>query len=304
MLDKSFAEEQASKGAKNLHQNDAKSQPIIGQIIQLYFFIVGAFALPARLLLHENFGERSISPTALAVSFFGHIWFLWNYMFMTIGILSVTVPIVHEVKNTNDTLSDFEGTVYFILIFVFHGCFFYLLEVFILKPIKHYRKIIAHKNYSKGSYYRGDLKYFKNYLGTQTKTILGHFHVDEEILRLVIEPRKIIKAGLQVALILYILAQIVGFLANGYTLTLLAIYLMTYVLAGLLIAFSGICLFLEELGYRLRLRSAALDMIDSKNDLALILAEKERIEDTTILQSDKDVLEDQPYTTVQIVINK
>lgn len=277
MIEKSYLAEYSKKPSKNIHQSDPKSQPIIGWVIQIYYFFVGAAALPARLLLRDNFGERSVSPTGWGVSLFLHIWYLYEYIALYMG-LAIFLGHAFFLNEPDFSPSGLQ-IIMMVLAVIFNGFHLYLFEVFINKSRKHYRQAVKNvntPNLEHGSFYRGDSKYYNHLIGQKIKTFLGKLTVNTRILKMVVEPRKAFRAGLLLFLISIVLVVLIQVFIQSFWGFLISAYIFSFSAVGLVIAISGICLFLEELGIYLRIREGAYDLIDGEKDLALVLAQKEQ----------------------------
>ena len=277
MIQQSYSSQYSNKAAKNIHQNDPKVQPIIGAFVQLYYFVVGAAALPARLLLRENFGERSISPTSWAVSLFLHIWYIYEYvavyMFLAIyfGDAFFLTQAAHDPSNFQIIL--------LVIALLFNGFHIYLFEIFVKKSKKHYREIIKradNPDLEKGSHYRGDVKYYNHLIGQKTKTILGEFVINERILKMVVEPKKIVRAGILLSISSIVLVIIIQLFIQSFWGFLLSAYIFSFSAVGIVIIVSGVCLFFEEFGIHLRIREGAFDLIDGQKDLSLVIEQKKK----------------------------
>lgn len=275
MLQKSYSDDYTNKAAKGINKTDPKEQPIVGAFIQLFHFIVGAGAVPVRLLRRKNFGERSITSTSWAVSLGLHLWYIYGYAAIFIGFGALTF---FRLKPP-ESLNYFDFFLIFLITFL-NPFNFYLRQVFYTKAKLHFKAVIkkAQDNrINESSYYRGDAIYHTDYLGKEIKTILGKFTVDEEILRMIVEPRKTLYAGLLITLCSALLSFIIAFATNNFYVNCLAIYIFSFSAVGIMIALSSFCLFLEELGLYLRKRNAALDILDGERDLKAIMETKGKL---------------------------
>ena len=154
------------------------------------------------------------------------------------------------------------------------------IEVFYKKSKYHFKTAIKKAQSDKiteSSYYRGDAIYHKDYIGKEIKTILGKFTVDEEILRMIVEPRKTFYAGLLITLCSVLLSFIIAFSIDNFYAKCFAVYIFSFSAAGIMITLSAVCLFLEELGLYMRKRNAALDILDGEKDLKLIMEAKGKL---------------------------
>ncbi len=261
--------------------NPSKS-PLLGLIAHGYYFIVGCGAIPARLFMRKNLGERAFSPFAflLCVGFF--FWYgiipdldAENF-FIPGGILGNMLVLDYansEWSNLNESWPVF---IKFIFSNIFLNPYLWFIVWLVSKGIKHFKQIIKRINVSgvQYSYYRGDGKFFENKLGEKK----WGFHIDERFIRMVIEPLFIFRVslvGLLAVTLIWILSYINTWLVGN------AIFI--YILLGwsfnffVMTLFSSICLFLEEFNIMMKIRGATLDIIDGEYDMAFIMAKKEQL---------------------------
>ena len=281
MLQKSYSDQYKSP-TKNIHQSDPKSQPLLRPFIQFYYFLVGTGAIPVRLLIHENFGERSISPLALLTSLGFHLWYVFEYAggFTVLGSYGVFAFFGIESFDINPETT-FE-TIAFLSLFVINGFIIYLIEVFIINGKKIF-KIIADSlredPITKNSYSRGESVYFKieDYLGKEKRTILGKQIIDESKFRMLIEPQKVFLYGLGILLLFLTIDVLLAAFFDSLFISWIVIFCLSCSSVGLLISLSAICLFLEEFGIHSRIRDSALDILDGGRDLKLIMETKNKL---------------------------
>lgn len=262
MLFKSYSDKTfGNKSSKGLTRTNPTTQPIIGAFVQLYYFFVGVGAVPVRLMLRKNFGERSLTPMAWTISLAIHL-VVFVYSFAGVYLM--------EDKFTRGYYSEYSFQ-QMILIWLFVNPFtYYLIFVFFKRGIGHFRTIIKmpnHINTKEGSYFRGESRYYSHFIGKKIRTLMGRFVVDKTILRMVVEPRKIFQFSIVIFLISLILDSY--FINGNYRLPSFITYFLGA--TSLIISISALCLFLEELGLLLRLRGAAWDMIDGGKDLELVM---------------------------------
>lgn len=248
---------------KGLYGTDTKGQGLIGAFIQGYNFLVSAGSIPARLYLRDNIGERSFSPFAFLVCIGLHLW----YSSLFIGIIAL-----FTVGSESISL---------IVLAILLNPFIIYLGYIVKKGFAHFKSVIekGKKNQTGYSYYRGDGKYYEHYRG---KTFKG-FIIEDTLMRMVVEPRAIIKTGLLTMFLPIIIFLISRFILKieidnlehkSLFVSLAWIMSISISFTGLAIIFSGICLFLEELGIFLRIRGAALDMIDGEFDMQTVMNQK------------------------------
>ena len=295
MLKQSYSDNLTSK-PKHLRSNDPYGYPAVGALLQLGYFIIGAGAIPIRLLIRKNFGERSIPPLALLVSLVFHTYYVLKY----VSIYNAVGLFLRDLFQTG-SLSQMNswGTLEFVIFisaFVINFYTYYLLFIFFRKGRLHLQIIInsaKHKKVKISSYYRGEGIYFRKRLGKRFKTPLGHFIVDERIQRMLVEPWEMMKFGFKlfgVSLLLSIGLAMISFSLFTQVLMILSQSLGA---TSIMIVLSAICLFLEELGIFLRIRGAALDILDGEEDLRIILEQKANL---LVEEADRD--EGNPVFTV------
>lgn len=246
--------------------NPSKS-PFMGILAHSYYFLVGAGAIPARLLMRHNLGERAFTPFAFFLSIGFFFWygtipdldFKFDTFFIPGGF-------VGNLYATNDgsltTLSlwniVFNPYVWFLLLVIFLG-------------YRHFKNVLKKVNDGKThySYYRGDPNFNLKYKIGKKK--LG-FKVDDRFIRMISEPAIIIRIGLILTLITIGLWYYCSDkeLLQGYSSNFYILFGWSFNL-GVMVFFSGVCLFLEELGIAMRIRAATLDIIDGEYDMAFIM---------------------------------
>ena len=303
MLQKSFSDEY-KEPTKNIHQSDPRSQPLISPFIQLYYFIVEVGAIPVRLLIHKNFGERSIAPIALVISFGFHLWYVYLYAagFTAFGSWGVFELFGFEDIGLNPETT-FETIASWSLLII-NGFIIYLIDVFIINGKKVFKNLadsIKSKPINKSSYFRGDSVYFNidDYLGKEKRTILGKQIIDEPKFRMLIEPQMSFYYGLVIIFLFFLWAIFSVKALNSFFTNWLAVFFISCGTADVLISLSSICLFLEEYGIYSRARSAALDLIDGKKDLEMILGIKDNLVSSSKTDS-KSISAKQNYPIVTI----
>lgn len=263
--------------AKNVNQNDPKNHPVVGAIIQLLIWAVSAGAIPVRLLLRENIGERSISPYLFGACILGHTYYAYAYIAFTVGGGLFLGKSSDEFESLNIlTLS---------LIALFFNTYnYYLIEVFVVKGLSHF-KSVAHRAKNKLvinlSTYRGDSRYpwyFQKFIGKHFKTPIGTFIIDEDLLRMLVEPWIIGKFGLKVVFYGIVFGLFLEFLPfYSWLLNFMIVLMYSFSISGIFIALSALCLFFDEFILFSKYRNYALDMIDGEADLQKVLSEKNKM---------------------------
>ena len=282
MLQGSLSKMDGMESAKGFYGMSPKNNAIFGAIAQSYYFLIGTGAIPARLFLRTNLGERAFSPFAflLCVLFFVYYGFVpFDEEFIVLGITGLAGSTGAYEMLGGDVLlgNNFDLSMFVTANIVLNPCLWFVIWL-IIKGVKHFKSVVMRikENHQQYSYYRGDGKYFRHRLGGKK----WGFDVDERFIRMVIEPLLVLRAGF----ILFVIGLIAGTCTYYWgkeqieSLGYLLIFLGWTANFGLLTLFSGFCLFLEEYGIMVRIRDAALDLIDGEYDMAFIIKKKEEIQ--------------------------
>ena len=264
---------EALRGASILN---AKNITFWGLLTQAFSFIVGISALPLRLFLRKNLGERSIRPGTFLLSIALHIYYftIFDALFVFLG----TVPFNMDGKITT------ENVVIFGLIILFNPYFIFLFSV-TRRGIKHFRQKIreAKNSQTAYSYSHGDSKYFTGWKGGK----VWGFTVDDTITRMIVEPKSIFKYGMVTFLFCLAVYLYLIFYAKPDT-SYLALFLVSLACTGLVFSFDAICLFIEEFTLFTNKRDKVLDMLDGQDDMQEIMQEKGILEKARINEQMKN----------------
>ena len=284
MLQKSYVDNYKNKGTKNIHKHDPKTQPITGVFLQFYYFIIGAGAVPVRLLIRDNIGERSITPLALFTSLGIHIWYVYGVIFQFTGLGVFGFFALGRYIGLTTIPNSFTTLEWVVvgLLFLLNGFHIYIVTPFFIRGRRHFKKVSKRAknnefNEEEGSYYRGDIKCFTKRLGTIAKTPIGRFKVDKDNFGILIEPYYSALRGIGVTFISLVIAFFIPILPIPFIFKLCSIFFLSVAGVGILYILSAFCLFLEELGLFLRVRDAALDIIDGEKDLKKILKVRDNL---------------------------
>jgi len=243
---------------------DAKNISFWGLLTQAFSFVVGISALPLRLFLRKNLGERSIRPGTFILSIALHIYYftIFDALLILLSIVSLDLGEV----TTEQMIR--------LAVFILVNPYFIFLILVIRKAIIHFRQKIreAKSGQVSHSYYRGESRYFSN---RKDGKIWG-FTINETITRMLVEPKSIFKYGLVIffcclAILLYII------LILEYKSEYLNAFLASLGCTGLVISFDAICLFLEEFTLFMSRRDKFLDMLDAQDDMSELVKEKNKI---------------------------
>lgn len=263
MLQSSLNKMDGVEAVKGLSSLGPDSNAIIGALIQGYFFIVSVGALPIRLILRKNLGERSFTIFGFIVSMCFYIFY--GIFLGGFGVISLVTQFFGEIEITWLTN---------IRIFLLNPFFIFMLVV-ISKAVTHFKDIFRkiRTNQIQYSYFRGESIYFKKRKGGKK----WGFEIDERFIRMVIEPLAVLRIGL---LIFLVAAGVVSFnyfyILMTKTLLFFQPILIWTAILGLTLVFSALCLFLEEFGIMMRIRNSVLDLIDADIDMQIVM--KKRVE--------------------------
>ncbi len=275
MLQGSLSKMDGVSTAGGFYGMNPTSSPFLGLIAHSYYFIVGAGAIPARLILRHNLGERAFSPFAFILSIGFFFWYGIipdmdgkNY-FLPGGVAGnfLAFQYLDPIISNNLWIIIPKLLLWNI---VFNPYILFLLFIIYL-GYHHFKDSL--KKISDGkthySYYRGDPNFnLQHKLGKKK----WGFVINDRFIRMVSEPSIIVRIGL---IISFITLGIWLFLFFQAPLEGSSVYF--YILFGwafnfgIMLAFSGFCLFLEEVGIAMRIRGAALDVIDGEYDMAFIM---------------------------------
>lgn len=261
MLQSSLNKMDGVEAVKGFYSLDPQDNAILGALIQGYFFVVSAGALPLRMILRKNLGERSFSIFGFIVSISFYIYY--GILLGGAGVITLTSKLFGGV--------DANWLDYARVILL--NPFLIFMAIVIIRAVQHFKKVMrkAQNNQVQYSYFRGDGIFFRKRKGGKK----WGFEIDERFMRMVIEPLAVLKIGL---LILFIAAGAVTFNYFYVVMTDSLIYLQPILIwtavLGLVLVLSAIFLFLEEFGIMMRIRGAVLDLIDADIDMQMIMKRK------------------------------
>lgn len=213
--------------------------PILSGIISAYYFILGALALPIRLILRKNLGERAFTPFSLLL-------FLVIYAIIQFYI---ELLLLHTSKLV---YKFYLNPVYWFVFLTYFLAFLHFIRV-----IK-----LANSGIVSYSYYRGESRYFK-FLEKNSENLF--INSGEIFVRLILEP------GIVMVISLTFILFYNSIYGNDLILKgNLELYLNWIWCLFILVAISTFCLFLEELAIAMNIRAVILDFIDSQIDMEFI----------------------------------
>lgn len=261
MLQSSLNKMDGVEAVKGFYSLDPNSNAILGALIQGYFFVVSAGALPLRMILRKNLGERSFTILGFIVSICFYAYY--GMLLGGIGVIALTSQLFGGIE---------ENWMNYARLILLNPFLIFMIIV-IIKAIQHFKKVMrrAQKNQIQYSYFRGEGIFFRKRKGGQK----WGFEIDERFMRMVIEPIAVLKIGF---LILFTSIGVVTFNYFYVVMTELLIFLQPILIwtavLGLVLVLSSIFLFLEEFGIMMRIRGAVLDLIDGDIDMQIIMKRK------------------------------
>lgn len=267
MLQSSLNKMDGADAIKGLSSLDPKSNPIFGAFAMAYSFVVSAGAVPVRVFLRRNIGERSFSPAGFVISLAFYFFYFGLWGGLILGSMQNKYLWVPEFPIAGFTLLKLN---------FFLNPFLLFLVIVFFKGVQHFKRLIreAQHNQTGYSYYRGDGIYFRKKLGKKK----WGFQIDERFMRMVVEPLAAFRLGFIIFFIAggIVTINILYFVLSDplkYTL----IFLMWLSVLGIAVMFSSLCLFLDEFGIMMRIRGSVLDLIDSEIDMKILLKKKAEI---------------------------
>lgn len=264
MLQSSLNKMDGADAIKGFSSLDPKSNPIFGAFAMAYSFVVSAGALPVRLFLRKNIGERSFSPAGFVVSLGFYIFYCG--LLGGMGAWTITKQFLWPTESYSLDVKLIQLNIFL------NPLLFFFIIVFI-KGFRHFKRIIreAQNNQTGYSYYRGDGIYFRKRLGKKK----WGFQIDERFMRMVIEPLASFRLGFAILLISGgVVAINILFFVLSEPLKFILVFLVWLAFLGIVLMFSSICLFLDEFGIMMRIRGSVLDLIDSDIDMKILLKKK------------------------------
>lgn len=287
MLQGSINQADGLNAVRGLYSFNGKGSSFFHSITTFFYSGIGAAAIPARLRLRKNFGERSFSPMAVIISLCFYIYITFNVFLLGLGDEEEGFPIL------------LASGMFFFLIIPFNSFTFFIIQT-IVKSYKHFKAVYSKKEHDtyRYSYYRGDP--ISNKYDNKIGTVFFGFEVDEKLIRMYFEPRGFALKHLIIGLVLIVstisaipliivlakteatFAMILGFLT---------ILLYSYAISNLCLSISGFCLLLEELAIAKKIRDSVLDMYDGEYDMKFLMKQKELLERKNIESESVDIAE-------------
>lgn len=278
MINKSYSSLNDSEAIKGMSSFNMKGLTVMGLITQAFSFIIAAASIPLRLFLRDNLGERTIKPMMFLIAIALHIYY---FTIFDVILVLIAASVVDDFSTNQMIQMGLIGLL---------NPYFIFLVLVIRKGIKHYRqKIREAVNHQTGyTFYRGDSKYFASWAG---KKVHG-FTADDNIIRMIVEPKAVLKLGFAVFLLCTAISLYSVFIAeteNAYAL----FFAFSLGCTGLVLVLDAICLFIDELSLFLGKRDKVLDTLDGQTDMLEIRMGREQIEEgRKLVQAEKEIEHD------------
>ena len=261
-----------------------KANPLFSSIIFGYFFLVNTFAVPVRLFFRKKVGERAIGIVSWTICII--VLFIYGQVFLPMYFTWISGTYLDVIPP--------EGEFVFINSYLFTTPYFTFIWIIIIGGLIHFFGIYQRMNKGelKHSYDRGDSRILE-----LLKTLfpgIKKYKLLDTWMRIIVEPILALALGMilwNIALIEHPPTELMKlqtsnklelrYLANPVEIRpLIDKYIHNRYLGatGLAVMLSGLCLFLEEFGIKLRRRGLALDLIDSEYDMEYVLEKKREIE--------------------------
>lgn len=261
MMYSSLSKLNTQETMQGFYEEEPEDRGIVGAFLDALKFVVSVGAIPARLILRKNMGERAFSPFACFLAVLGLFWWPAFTFLLWIALLAslVSAP----------------------FLIIVNPFLYYLVYVGYL-AFKHYKNAFQKARNNQTGYTRdpGESRYFKHHKGR----IWRGFAVGDEIIRMIVEPKAMVIFGLRMIvlplpLILALnkslaILKITGDTGNSLKFAVGYICLWS-VVTGFSIVFNGIFLFLDEFGGFLGRRNQVLDMNDNEFEMKYLLLKKE-----------------------------
>lgn len=286
MINKSYSslsDQEAISGASSAF----RGWNFLSIILGAFNFVVGIAALPLRLILRKNIGERSIQPISFVLAITLHV-----YYFTLFDTQLVAVSILGTADNSFLNEMGLEIILYVGGLILINPYSLFLLWV-IYRGVKHFRQKIrsALSEEVSYTYHRGESRYFQKW---DKPTIFG-FDVNDETIRMLAEPKAVLVIGLAISLASAVITGGLIFFFEIESIFLIATF-ASLTASGLVIAFDAFCLGIDEITLALNRRSKILDILDSEEDARVIVEQKDTLKSKRIqkgiLDNPKESTED------------
>lgn len=244
---------------------------LLGFIIASYRFVISTGAIPFRLIMRKNLGERAFSLLAFLVSV---------TFYLTLGLVLIWLGYLAMLGISLDgvwftTESKWEKYILNLIMLMINPYSIFCLW-FIQKGVSHYKRILDLNRSGIYSYSLslGDSRYFK----IRDNMMFWGFKVDDKIIRMIYEPWGI----LQYCLLIFVgsfllLKRILFFIPDSSFVTFLDINTAGFLSVALAMSISAICTSLDEFAKTLHKRGAILDLVDGEVDMKVLIEDKDRL---------------------------
>lgn len=291
MFNKSYHSQEEKNIAGGLSQSLLSGRGFVVAISGAVNYVIASMAIPARLFMRTDFGERSIPPFGAVVMIAIHIGFMVKLYFWVFLLFE---------RVSEKGIEAFPLIVTPLLPIQFYLPLIAYLLLICYMLIKHFRGIIDKvvNNNIEYSFFRGRSKFYTYFEDEKVKLFsfqgevihsltkhegnkknvgvrkiplilrLKGIMTEEELMGVLLEPKAVIITGFKFLLITFILSASFYLIAN--TGPLFAIWVLLFGLPCLFLILSGICLFIDELTIFLQRRGNLLDIHDGEYELSRV----------------------------------
>jgi hypothetical protein len=302
MLQGTINKVDGQNSARGLYSFNGKGSGFFQGITTFFLSGLGAAAIPARLRLRKNLGERAFSPFALIISVVFYTYIVYTPLINLIWPNKDESNIFSEILAILLLMFSLQHLVILIATLFFNS-FIYLTIKTIRLAYLHFQKVYSksHNQYYQYSYYRGDPINTSSYKKIG-KTFFG-YTIDEKLVRIYFEPRDFIVKHLMLGFVSIIIASLLVYskfyMANIYgedkmVLTIIVfctLSLFFYSVSNFILSFSGLCLLLEELAIAKKIRDSVLDIYDGEYDMLFLMKQKEALQNKSTESESLDIAE-------------
>lgn len=240
--------------------NDNK---LTNQISKFMLVFLSVFAIPARLVLRQNFGERSFSLMSVASCLLIQLYVPVIMFTLVIGSASDLI--------TTDIF------IFFAIVVVLANPFLVFLYYQVRVSRRHFKNVMSNLNHPTSySKYRGDSKLFSMVAYTGKKAKWG-FEFNDDYVRMFVEPVRLLKWSAlgflcSIAVFLGMIYGLDKIIEDPSDIAQYCAFIGMMISTGTLVVslhlvISALCLLIEESSIYFQNRSAALDMLDSQEEL-------------------------------------
>lgn len=303
MLQGSVNKVDGMNATKGLYTFNSKGSSFIHGITTFLYSGLGAAAIPARLRLRRNFGERAFSPLAvlICVIFFLYLYFSPLLAFFDDAKEEENIVVGLFSALLTEIIRKFDSYTIALVLFNFFTLFIYKT---ITLAIVHFKSVYSKNgdNSYRYSFYRGEAKnrIFDNLLNTNFH---GH-KVDEKLIRMYFEPKYFIKKNFIIGLLALVITGFLAYYINDtYSdnvedslqfdlICIVCIMSFSFVLSRFSLCLSGLCLMAEEFAIAKKIRDTLLDTIDAEYDMMFLMKQKDLFKQKNIEEANLKIAEE------------